>query len=274
MQFSSNPSGLLMVEYGMAFPGWGHQLTTLCYVLLHCQQNDLYPIIYSRPDSAYGAWEDTFLPFWNKHPLGSTSERFPKVNKSEAKLADWIGNREGFFGTQWQTLAPKIKNIFEQIYQIRPEVKILVNKRIESLNLPEKYISAHVRRGDKCNQFEQYGHMKTAEVVGDLLSEIGKYPADGLFVMTDDYEVIEVMSGLTKLKLFSLCSPDSTGDAKVIRNSKDHLLTLLTDIEIARRSTLHFQTVNTRVSKIVRLLKNDAGCKHIYNSQYTVDTHL
>ena len=272
MRLAAEPRAIMRIPYGGYWPGLGHQITTLCYVLLHCQESRVYPVLQDDSANAYGAWTDYFEPFWDE------SERQRILAKDGLEIIDsdlhWARNRKGLFGDRWSSLGPQIEEIFRRIFVVREPVLSEIGDRIARLDLPLGYSSVHVRRGDKTVQFAEYGAMTTEHVVGELARVLRSHGVEDVFLMTDEAEVLEIMRRSTPFQVHSLCPADADGDPQRIRTASGHMMNLLTDIMIAQRAHAHFQTVNSRVSKLVRLLREDRDCFHVFDPLYTVYTKL
>ncbi len=234
----------------------------------------MYPLIIDNQSNAYGEWCDFFEPFWDADDRKNKLEQFYGLPIVDNDLKDWTGDRYGVFGENWVNLTEDIKSIFREIFRIKNSIQLSINTRIDDLKLPARYSSVHVRRGDKNNQFKSYGELTNLEIIKKLEAVLIDKSVENIFLMTDDYDVVEIMQEHSKLNIYTSCTPDIRGDARMLRISNGHTLDLLTELTVAKRSDSHFQTVNSRTSKLVRLLRQDIECFHIYNPEYSVDTAL
>jgi hypothetical protein len=245
----------------------------LCYALKYCLDNDLYPVLQDDPGNAYGRWTDYFEPFWDEAQERSIMARSGALEVVENDL-EWAANRAGLFGDDWTSLAGEIKAIFLRIFVLRESVSTDIQRKIDRLRLPPGYSSLHVRRGAKNRQFKDYGALSDKEIVRRAEEMLRRQGVKDVFVMTDDYRVIEEIRASTSLNIFTLCRESYLGSDTEVRNAPGHTLDLLTEIVGALNAEAHFQTVRSRVSKVVRLLRDDRNCHHVFEEGYTQYTAL
>ena len=274
MNLTNSPSSIMNIQYGAHRPGLGHQLTSLCYLLLYCQIHNIYPVINDNPKNAYGKWTDYFKPFWDETLKEKLLLQFNDIPVIEKDLISWASSRSGLFGESWKELTEDIKDIFLDIFIINKPSNTMIAEKIQELNLPNQYSSVHIRRGDKNDQFKEYGQQSDIQIIRELEKSLIDKSIANVFLMTDDYHIVDIMRSRTSFQIYTLCSPSTDGNSDRLRTSRGHTVDLLTDITVAKNSGSHFQTVNTRVSKIVRLLRKDENCFHIFDENYTVDTSL
>lgn len=274
MDFTRSPSGMMRIRYGHHWPGLGHQLTSLCYILHYCSMHDIYPLIEDSSTNAYGKWTDYFEPFWNEDEKQGLLRKSGSIPITDGDIVDWSWSRSGLFGAGWSDLSDSIQEIFRGIFVIKQSVNKAIVERINLMKLPDQYSSVHIRRGDKNTQFKDYGKQSDLQIIRELEKVLTDKSVENVFLMSDDYQIVEIMRRQTPFQIFTLCSPTSDGHAGRLRTSKGHTLDLLTDISVANNADSHYQTVNTRVSKMIRILRRDKNCFHIFNSSYTVDTAL
>jgi hypothetical protein len=188
---------------------------------------------------------------------------------------EWAANRAGLFGDDWTSLAGEIKAIFLSIFVLREWVRADIHRKIDQLRLPPGYSSLHVRRGAKNRRFKDYGALSDKEIVRRAEEEmLRRQGVEDVFVMTDDYRVIKEIRASTSLNIFTLCRESYVGRDAEVRNAPGHTLDLLTEIVAALNAEAHFQTVRSRVSKVVRLLRDDRNCHHVFEEGYTQYTAL
>ena len=262
------------IKYGAHRPGLGHQLTSLCYLLLYCQTHNIYPLINDNPKNAYGKWTDYFEPFWDEILKQELLLQFSDLPVIEKDLVSWKASRSELWGESWIELTEDIKDIFSKIFILNKSSNAMIAEKIQELNLPVQYSSVHVRRGDKKDQFNEYGQLSDLQIIRKLEKALINKSVANVFLMTDDYHIVEIMRSKTSFQIYTLCSPSNDGNPDRLRTSSGHTIDLLTEITIAKNSGSHFQTVNTRVSKVVRLLRKDENCFHIFDENYSVDTNL
>jgi len=273
MNFTDSPTKLMRVRYGRDFPGLGHQLTTLCYVLKYCQDNGFFPVMDDDPANAYGQWTDYFEPFWNEEQRARVAQAGLSLPVIDNDL-NWVASRSGLFGERWADYATEIREIFLAIYVLKSSVVSDVARSVDALRLPQSYVSLQVRRGDKNGQFKEYGALSDKEVVARAAITVKERRVENVFVLTDDYGIVEEIRATTSFQVFTLCRPDYRGKQRHVRNSPGHTLDLLTEIAVAVGADAHFQTVRSRVSKMIRLLRDDVNCHHVFEEGYTQYTAL
>ena len=274
MKFSDSPSSVMRIEYGSHWPGLGHQITTLCWLLHYCQTNNVYPVVVDDSNNAYGRWADYFEPFWDetqRNGLGSRVGELPSVVNN---MRNFAGCREGLFGETWESEVGRVREIFAEIFVLNGATMATIERRIEELTLPNGYSSAHIRRGDKNKQFKSYGRMSNRRVVKDLKAFMADKSVEDVFVMTDDFAIVKAMKRRSSIDVYTMCPDTSDGDPVRLRTSQGHTLDLLTELVVAERAEMHFQTVGTRVSRMVRLLRDDRNCFHIYKPDHSADVWL
>lgn len=268
LPFTAEPSRLMRIRYGAHLPGFGHQVTTLCYALKYCLDHDLLPVLDERPGDAYGPWTDYFEPFVDPSLVAPLLARDDPPEIVENRL-DWTANREGLFGPGWPEHAAEIKAIFLAVYDIRPDVRRAIDERIAGLGLPAGYSTVHVRRGDKRFQYRRYGWRSDASVVRRVDRELRRRSVGDVFLMTDDYRIVELLRSRSAANVVTLARPEYDGDNRTVRTAPGHLLDLLTEITIATGSVYHLQTVKTRLSKMINLLRDDRGSVHLFDAAET-----
>jgi len=118
------------------------------------------------------------------------------------------------------------------------------------------YVSIYVRRGDKVN-----GTSKEMDAidVGSLIRDTGIQEGN-VFVMTDDYSVVEeVKKLLPACKIFTMTEPVSRGaEADVLRKNapdkrKKHAEELLSSMEVFNRGEKGWADNRSNVGRILKL---------------------
>lgn len=136
---------------------------------------------------------------------------------------------------------------------------------------PYPYVAIHVRRGDKIDGFragrrlaaegENVPVEKYLSIIDERLPKI-----KNLFVMTDDYRVIEeIQSARPGLKIYTFCDK---GDQGYIQQSFDAcesslkvkaLRRIVSEAEIARRSRIFIGCYKSNVSRYIALVHERPG---------------
>lgn len=269
LKFTEFPSKIMRIHYGSYMPGLGHQIITMCYGLKYCLMNNIYPVIEDSHNNAFGKWTDYFESFWDESQTKDLSIQ-DNLEIMENKL-NWSENRIGFFGENWKDIVDDIKALFLEIFLFKDIVRKQIQKKIDHLNLPCNYSSVHIRRGDKNIQVADYGKKTDSCIIQTLKKALTRRGVENVFLMTDDIAILYAMQKIKSFNIYTLCPATFNGDTYKVRTSEGHMLKLLTEISIAERSENHFQTVNSNVTRIVRLLRKDANCHHIFDSSYDIN---
>lgn len=124
-----------------------------------------------------------------------------------------------------------------------------VNARIQSLSLPKRFCAVHIRWGDKLiREASQY-------YASDYLA---KLPTDckDLFLMTDDYRSLKEFSS-SNLRLHTFVKSSQTGnstDKRIARPfTRDEVIQLLAEVEIASQSDVFVGTMSSNVGRFIAL---------------------
>ena len=142
--------------------------------------------------------------------------------------------------------------------------KLKIYNNINQLNLPKVYKCFHIRRGDKVGEkhykwTERTGkkESKRYEFIEYLNSSDKSIPS--IFIMTDDYKVIEEARKHPTNDLYYLTTKDQQGhstdddlETDKIYIEKD-IVNFFTEIEIAKGSA---QFVGTKSSNVFRYIRN------------------
>lgn len=131
------------------------------------------------------------------------------------------------------------RKIIEMIYRFNEATKAEIGVNISRLNLPEKYASVHVRKGDKDTEYE---FISTDNYIEKLKELSG---LKDVFILTDDYTVIEnLQAQYPDLRFFTLVNPEERGyvhndfkKADPLKKRND-LIKLFTSMEIMRAAEL------------------------------------
>ena len=154
------------------------------------------------------------------------------------------------------------KNEINRVLEYTPLIKEKISKRMSSLNLPDKYSSIHVRRGDKVS-----GKFKESEIIGEekYIKHLNiKCNNLNLFVMSDDFLVLSKINKiLTKSSvtpnIYSFLNETDVGHDtdKNIKESfeytEEYIVKLFTEIEIAKKSEYF---IGSRKSNIFQYIES------------------
>lgn len=141
------------------------------------------------------------------------------------------------------------------IWNFNPEIQELIDNKLTQIELPDKYIGFHIRRGDKCNEsdyipIEKY--FKETEKRTDIRN---------IFVMTDDFSIIrQLKKEYRGWNIITLCREDEDGYkfkdfySQSRKQIYEGIITLLINIEILRRSELLAGTFSSNPSMFLGMI--------------------
>ena len=218
--------------------GFFSEYNNMILAMLYCLENKIRFVLYSK-DANFGyekGWTDYFLPFCeentndfhSKHnhrdPLSTV---FTQRNHPFVYLYKIIHPNRFLTFQLWDTF--RDKKFEKKIYHI-PELDITgdlqeacsvlikltwnynlhtqntIDTLISSVRLPEDYIGLHIRGGDKSMEVDLLDAQKyvdKAKSLSDLHS---------LFVLTDDYQIIEDMRiNFKEFIIYTLCGENERG---------------------------------------------------------------
>jgi len=111
------------------------------------------------------------------------------------------------------------REIARRYLHMQPEMRAMIDeiksKFVHTTSLPPKYAAFQIRRGNKC----MWGPLnktlcRGCEASCKHASQFLKYlppNIDAIFVMTDDYGVIQEVQNLTTARIFTMANPNSKG---------------------------------------------------------------
>lgn len=104
------------------------------------------------------------------------------------------------------SLLENCSSIHKMIWKYNSDTKREIDSLIASLNLPNKYISMHIRQGDKDEEAQLYSpniYMEEAKKWSDVKT---------VFVLTDDYKVIKYLKNqYSDYQFYTFCQPNESG---------------------------------------------------------------
>lgn len=148
----------------------------------------------------------------------------------------------------------------DMIWKFNPQTKNEIDKIISYLNLPEKYISMHVRAGDKINEVDKL-------LEEDLfMNEIKKISSiKNIFVFADDYRQVEKLKkDYPDYSFYTLCGENEKGyvndefQKKNWQERRQGLLNLFANVEVCIKSNLFIGTIQANPDYFIRFLKDSA----------------
>ncbi len=117
-------------------------------------------------------------------------------------------------------------------WRFNESTEVEIKNMIKAIDLPKEYIAFHIRRGDKFveHQFEP---------VEKYFKKLGNVKIKNLFVLTDDYRIIEyLISNHSEWNIYTLCGKEECGyfqpeiDGQSYNQKRDNILKLIASVEI------------------------------------------
>lgn len=162
---------------------------------------------------------------------------------------------------------------FEKIYVLSDNTRSLVERVISSLNLPSKYSVFHLRRGDKIKE-AKYSELTQYEAA--YLSHFPFYDMP-VYIMSDSIKAIDDIKSIFPQDICisrPLSVSSEKGYDQEIFNKKspkdryNETLSIITDLEIARRSQCFFGTNTSNIFWLIRHLHTLGPHKLVDIDQY------
>ena len=263
--------------------GFYSELNSLLFSTLFCLQNKLQLVLYSK-DAAFtfgNGWTEYFEPFCPEFKNDYIGKRISRdyINNNRDKHICYIYKiltrndilndiywycRSGWFEHSHfyipelgidGDLKQAIKVIIPIVYRFNKSYKSIINKFIQDLDLPERFISLHVRAGDKIterNLITPQAYLEKAKMYSDC---------HNIFVATDDYSIYEQLrENNSDYNFFTSSSPEDKGNnteeffISSPNNIKRNLIELFSSIEIFLNSELFVGTYSSNPGLFVGML--------------------
>lgn len=261
------------------FSEFNHIIMAILYCLVNKIKFKLYLINASNFSNDKG-WEEFFIPFCNELIYNADTEfnnlfNFHKndievllpiikqkygINYFTPDIFDKMRDRDFFdshFSIKELGIDGNIYHAFgiiaKNIFKFNSETKNEIDKLIKDINLPEKYVSFHIRAGDKITEFELIEPEK-------YIKSLKKYSdIKDIFISTDDYSIIKKLQNKygSYYNIYTLTNKNefgyNQGDFESL-NKKDkynHLIKLFASIEILLNSQLCIGSYTTNPSIFV-----------------------
>lgn len=268
--------------------GFFSEINNMIFAMIYCLQKKIKFILYSDNAnfSPTNGWEEFFLPFCQevhgKHHKYLNKRSEPKTTKKKRILHFVIRFLKNISNTQYtydifdkfvykEFMPQKIainelglfgnntieasQKIAEMLWRFNDKTKNEIDKRIAVLNLPEKYISVHIRGGDKFYKPEESNSDIYIEKIKSL-TEI-----KDIYVYTDDYRyILEIQEKCPDWNIYTLCNEDEKGYMNASFNKlpwnkkKEGLLNLFASIEIIKESSLFIGITSSNPDLFLRLI--------------------
>lgn len=250
--------------------GFYSEFNNMVFGMVYCLKHKYQFILYSDNSQfkIRKGWEDFFKPFtdtvnssfhkrFNKRLTAKTIKprhylrwnSFKLFNKDTYltyELFHSFFNNE-FYKEQFDfpelglkgSLRDVSREIIKMIYNFNDITKTEIQTIISQLNLPAKYASIHVRKGDKDTEYDfvpTVNYIKKLNELSDL---------NNVFILTDDYSVIEYLQiEFPNIHFYTLVNPEERGyihsDFRKLNHSKKKfdLTKLFASIEIMRNAEI------------------------------------
>lgn len=219
--------------------GYFSEFNNMVLAILFCLSRKIKFVLYSDSNlySPGNAWNDFFDPFCSENHstfnkslnLRPYQINYSLKNSIIVSVVKKINNIDYLTQDFWKYFHDDISKFSEEIFDI-PELGInklslldsarliikgiwsynlntllLVNEIKNQVELPEKYISIHVRSGDKFLE-------KELHLMHEYMNKVNDLNEKNIFVLTDDYAVVEALwSEYKDYNFFTLCNPDERG---------------------------------------------------------------
>jgi hypothetical protein len=149
------------------------------------------------------------------------------------------------------------KRLVELTWNYNSSTKEDVEKIMNKCFLPDKYISCHVRRGDKNTESDYVSLEK-------YIKYLEKYEISDVYVSTDDYTVYKMLQKeKPEWKWHTLCNISDKGyDQSIFNNindeqKKNHIVELFASVEIMNKSTLFIGTKTSNLGLFMSIYNPD-----------------
>lgn len=216
--------------------GFFSEYNNMILAMLYCLTNKIRFVLYSQ-DAGFGyekGWTDFFLPFCDetnnafhhKYNYRYSSAGLSLIERLKVRLFKRFNKIDYFTSDLWslfhnRNMELNHYNISDLgisgdinhacsiliglTWRYNSESQLSIDRLVSDLNLPEKFIGFHIRKGDKGIEHEL---IDINSYVGKLEDEI----IDDIFVLTDDYLVIEELNqSYFEEKVYTLCPKEDSG---------------------------------------------------------------
>jgi hypothetical protein len=259
-----------------AHAGFFSEYNNMILTMLYCLCNKIRFTLFSK-DANFGydkGWTDYFCPFTEEEEDIFHSRynfRYPGITKTlrpqvlfyhlfhpntfltfeilnRARDRKWENEHYdipelGIYGD----LQDACRALVDMTWRFNNRTKARVEDLISSLHLPESYIGFHVRAGDKSIET---GLLDVSKYISNIPVD---YPSKNVFVLTDDYLIVEKFRKLLNdWNIYTLCGEEERGyfheefqkrrDPESIRKSHE---TLFASMDILRNSDLFIGTFSS-----------------------------
>lgn len=260
--------------------GFYSELNSLLFSTLFCLQNKLRLELYSK-DATFtfgNGWEEYFEPFCPEFKNDYIGKRISRdyINNHRDKHICYLYKiftkndilndiywycRSGWFEHSHfcipelgidGDIRQAMKVIIPIVYRFNDKYTALIDKFIGDLNLPDEYISLHVRAGDKVTErklITPQDYLEKAKSHSDC---------HNIFVATDDYRIFEQLRENNPEYIFyTSTSPEEKGydQDKFVQSSKEYiqhnLIEMFASIRVFLQSGLFVGTFSSNPGMFV-----------------------
>jgi hypothetical protein len=222
--------------------GFGSVLGFLLQCYIYAKENGYKFVV--KEDG----WTYTHSKGW--HDYFKTLEEYD----SSAKYGEQESYKHGSVEGVPKYSLRKFNEAIKEIFILNDDLMGRVQSFIDEIGGP--YVSIYVRRGDKVG-----GNCKEMDAIDldSLIKDTG-IEQGNVFVMTDDYSVVEeVKKLLPACKIFTMTEPVSRGaDADVLRNNgpeqrKKHAEELLSSMEVFNRGEKGWTDNRSNLGRLLKM---------------------
>ena len=260
--------------------GFYSELNSLLFSTLFCLQNKLRLELYSK-DATFtfgNGWEEYFEPFCPEFKNDFIGKRISRdyINNHRDKHICYLYKiftrndilndiywycRSGWFEHSHFCISElgidgdirqAMKVIIPIVYRFNDKYTAIIDKFIDDLNLPDEYISLHVRAGDKVAE-------RKLITPQDYLEKAKQHSdCHNIFVATDDYRIFEQLrDNNPEYFFYTSTSPEEEGydQDKFVQSSKEYiqhnLLEMFASIRVFLQSSLFVGTFSSNPGMFV-----------------------
>lgn len=263
--------------------GFFSELNSLLFSTLFCLHNKLRLEIYSKDSyftfgNGWTEYFEEFCPEFNNDFIGKRISRDYKSNNINDHICyvykmitnnDILNDIYWYCRTSWfehshfnipelninGDIRQAMKVIIPIVYRFNNKYTDIIEKIIEKVNLPQNYISLHVRAGDKISERELIKPQDYLDKARNLST------CHNVFVATDDYRIFEELKNNNlDYCFYTLTSPDEKGydQRAIIESTKEdiqqNLIEMFASIEIILQSELFVGTYSSNPGMFVGML--------------------
>lgn len=235
--------------------GFYSELNSLLLSVLFCLQNKLRLELYSKdaPFTFGNGWNEyfeSFCPEFTNDFIGTRISRGYANNSRNNHICylykiftrnDVLNDIYWYCRTGWfehshfhipelgidGDIRQAMKVIIPIVYRFNSKYTALINDSIRQLHLPDRFVSLHVRAGDKVNErtlIKPQSYLEKAKSLSDCRD---------VFVATDDYRIFEQLSNDNPdYTFYTTTSPEDRGNdtQRLFASSEDAIRKNLTEM--------------------------------------------